>query len=215
MKDYRLVIFDWDGTIMDSEKRIVSCVQNAARIAGAAIPTAHAAKSIIGLSLKVAVEALFPKLDSVKQEEIAFHYRDQYVNHDKTPTPLFEGALVLFDELKSAGMQLAVATGKTRAGLDRVWQHFDVAHHFVSSRCACEARSKPHPEMLESLLAELNIEKHQAVMIGDTSFDMEMAKNAGIDRIGVSMGVHDNSVLEQFSPLVIVNSLPELKSHLI
>ena len=142
-------------------------------------------------------------------------YKHQYVEVNTTPTPLFNDALELLVNLKKENKLLAVATGKARAGLQRVWQASDTKHFFHASRCADESISKPDPDMINSLLKELNIQKHEAVMIGDTSFDLEMAQRAGVDSIGVTYGVHDNEVLSKFQPRAIVDSLAELHQLLL
>lgn len=215
MHEYKLVIFDWDGTVMDSIGRIVSSMRAAAIDVKLPIPTIEQVKNIIGLSLPEATRILFPNNNAEQTELLRLAYKKQYTELDVTPTPLFENATVLFDKLLSQNKLLAVATGKGRDGLERVWQASDTKSYFHASRCAKECLSKPHPEMLEQILSELAILPHQAVMIGDTVYDMEMAKNANIDRIGVTFGVHDRKTLEQFNAKAIVDSLFELESLLI
>lgn len=211
---YKLVIFDWDGTLMDSVGRIVSAMQAAAREADQQIPTSVAVKNIIGLSLDKAISELFENADTAQQKVLLDHYKDQYVNHDKTPTPLFDGATELLTGLKSSGYKLAVATGKGRQGLQRVWAMSGTEDFFDNSRCADEAQSKPSPDMLHQLLSEMNIAVDEAVMIGDSQFDMAMAKAAGMDRIGVSFGVHNAQQLQAHEPLVVIDQLSQLRSWL-
>ena len=215
MKNYKLVIFDWDGTLMDSVGRIVSSMQAAARTANLPIPSDLDAKQIIGLSLPKAIEILFPQRTEQQETFLLAQYKHQYIEVNTTPTPLFDNALNLLTRLKSTDKLLAVATGKGREGLQRVWKTTDTEQYFHTSRCADEAHSKPDPQMLQSLLAELNIEAEQAVMIGDTSHDLEMARRAGVDSIGITLGVHDKEVLSQYQPKAIVDSLFELETLLL
>jgi phosphoglycolate phosphatase len=210
MHNYKLVIFDWDGTLMDSVDRIVFSMQATAIALSFEQPSYDQAKQIIGLSLPTAILTLFPDANEEQVQLLTAQYKHQYVEVNTTPTPLFEHALELLVNLKQENKLLAVATGKARAGLQRVWQASDTEHFFHASRCADESVSKPAPDMINSLLKELKIEKHEAVMIGDTSFDLEMAQRAGVDSIGVTHGVHDNEVLSQYQPKAIVDSLAEL-----
>jgi len=215
MHSYKLVIFDWDGTLMDSVDRIVYSMQASAIALSFPPPSYQQAKQIIGLSLNKAVQTLFPEADEKQLQLLMAQYKHQYVEVNNTPTPLFDNALKLLTHLKEQNKLLAVATGKGRSGLQRVWRVTDTEHFFNASRCADESVSKPDPDMINSLLTELNIEKHEAVMIGDTSFDLEMAQRAGVDSIGVTYGVHDNEVLSKFNPRAIVDSLAELHQLLI
>jgi phosphoglycolate phosphatase len=210
MHTYKLVIFDWDGTLMDSVDRIVFSMQASAIALSFTPPSYDQAKQIIGLSLPKAIQTLFPSANEEQVTLLTAQYKHQYVAVNTTPTPLFEHALELLVNLKQESKLLAVATGKGRSGLQRVWQASDTEHFFHASRCADESISKPDPDMINSLLKELNIQKHEAVMIGDTSFDLEMAQRAGIDSIGVTYGVHDEEVLSQYQPRAIVDSLAEL-----
>lgn len=215
MKDYKLIIFDWDGTLMDSVERIVSSMQSAAKIVGLTIPSNDHIKQIIGLSLPVALEKLFTAITPKQVTSMLEEYKFQYIEGDNTLTPLFENALILLTKLKNANKLLAVATGKGRTGLNRVLQLSETSCFFHTTRCASEMPSKPDPQMLNSILAELNVAPHEAVMIGDTSHDLHMAQNAGIDSIGVTFGVHGKEVLEQYNPITIVNSFVELKEQLL
>ncbi|GLX76754.1 haloacid dehalogenase [Thalassotalea insulae] len=215
MHHYKLVIFDWDGTVMDSVARIVSSMQSAAKDLALEIPSAEQVREIIGLSLPKAAEILFPKLTAAIGESLHQRYKVQYKALDTTPTPLFDNAINLLEQLRQQDKLLAVATGKGRDGLERVWQMTDTKHYFHSSRCGYECQSKPHPEMLEQILAELNVRPEEAVMIGDTRHDMAMAKNANVDRIGVTYGVDDKITLAQYQPKAIVDSLFELQDLLL
>jgi phosphoglycolate phosphatase len=215
MHNYKLVIFDWDGTLMDSVDRIVFSMQATAVALSLAPPAYHQAKQIIGLSLPKAIATLFPEANEEQVQLLTAQYKHQYVEVNTTPTPLFDHALELLVNLTNEDKILAVATGKARAGLQRVWLASDTEHFFHASRCADESISKPDPDMINSLLKELKIEKHQAVMIGDTSFDLEMAQRAGVDSIGVTYGVHDEEVLSTYQPKAIVGSLAELHQLLL
>jgi phosphoglycolate phosphatase len=210
LKKYKLVIFDWDGTLMDSSARIVSSMQSAAVVCSQPAPSDEAIKNIIGLSLDVAVNRLFEQADAKAQESLVFHYKDQFVNFNNTPTPMFAGALDLLNMLKSAGYPLAVATGKGRPGLQNVLAKSGTEHFFVCTRTGDEAESKPSPDMLQQILTEMGLEAKDAVMIGDTEYDLGMAKAIGMDRIGVSFGVHERERLMLQGPLVVIDSLVEL-----
>lgn len=215
MQDYKLIIFDWDGTLMDSVGRIVSSLQGAARAASLEEPTYDVAKQVIGLSLPKAMQTLFPETTLEQQTFLSGQYKHYYSEVETTPTPLFTHANELLSRLKEQQKLLAVATGKGRAGLEMVWQQSDTGHYFHASRCADESLSKPHPDMLNSLLAELAVAPDQALMVGDTSFDLEMAQQAGVDSVGVTHGVHCHKVLGQYQPRAMVNSLSELAQLLL
>lgn len=210
MQDVKLVIFDWDGTVMDSVAKIVNSVRLAAERLSLVVPSEHEAKQIIGLSLDPAFKALFPQSSASERQLLTEHYKDVYSHHDQTPTPLFHGAEQVFAELRERGYQLAVATGKARRGLDRMFSETQTRHHFVTSRCSDEAQSKPHPQMLELILAELKLQPHQAVMVGDSRYDLMMAHSIGMPRIGITHGVHGHAEFAPFTPHAVVNNLPEL-----
>jgi phosphoglycolate phosphatase len=215
MQDYKLVIFDWDGTLMDSVECIVSSMQAAAKTVGLAIPSDHDVKQIIGLSLSIGLKQLFAGITDKQVEAILAQYQYQYIEGNNTPTPLFDNALNLLTQLRSNNKLLAVATGKGRTGLNRVLDISKTNDFFHTTRCAKEMPSKPNPEMLTSILTELNVAPHEAIMIGDTSHDLKMAQNAGIDSIGVTFGVHSKQILEQYNPKAIVDSLGELHQLLL
>ncbi len=210
MQDVKVVIFDWDGTVMDSVGKIVNSVQIAAKRLALPVPSAHAAKQIIGLSLDPAFKTLFPQSSAAERELLTEHYKDVYSNVDRTPTPLFAGADHVFTTLRQRGYQLAVATGKARRGLDRMFAETNTGHHFVTSRCSDEAQSKPHPQMLEHILTELQLTPAQAVMVGDSRYDLMMAHSIGVHRIGVTHGVHGHPEFAPFAPHAVINSLSAL-----
>lgn len=215
MQHYKLVIFDWDGTLMDSVERIVSSMQSAAKTVGLPIPSNDSAKQIIGLSLTTALKELFVAITDEQIDAMLVQYKYEYLEGDITPTPLFDNALNLLMQLKQESKLLAVATGKGREGLNRVLGVSNTTDFFHTTRCAGEMPSKPDPQMLHSILAELNVAPHEAIMIGDTSHDLKMAQNAGVDSIGVTFGVHNKQVLEQYAPKAIVDSLSELHKLLL
>lgn len=211
---YKLVIFDWDGTLMDSANKIVNCMQIAAKQCDMPIPTYEEVGHIIGISLKPAIMQLFSITDSALGDRLVQAYKDAFVSVDVTPCPLFDGVEEMLGSLKTAGCILAVATGKARRGLDRAWKQTNTGNYFSASRTADEAESKPSSDMLEQLLDELGFEANDAVMIGDTTYDMQMAKSIGMDRIGVSYGVHAQVHLEALEPVALVHSIEELKTAL-
>jgi phosphoglycolate phosphatase len=204
---YKLIIFDWDGTLMDSIDKIVLCMQKASRQLGYEAPTDNAVKNIIGLSLLKAAQQLFPLFSLSQQEALVEAYRFQYRAHQYIDTPLYEGIKTLLIQLKSSGYILAVATGKGRNGLDNMLEKSNTKSLFAATICADEAHSKPDPLMINLLLEKLNINASQALMVGDASYDLEMAKNAGVDRLGVTYGVHSIKRLSASQPIAIVDCL--------
>jgi len=205
---YELIIFDWDGTLMDSIDKIVLCMKNAATQQKQLVPSDLDIKNIIGLSLAKAMQQLFPCLTEQQQQSLVTAYKQQYHLLNHIDTPLYDGIEALLINLKQAGYKLAVATGKGRNGLDSMMQKSATEDLFSATVCADEANSKPHPLMINYLLKKLNITADKALMIGDSSYDLEMAANAGVDSIGVSYGVHDRDKLMQLKPITIVDSLP-------
>jgi len=215
MNHYKLIVFDWDGTLMDSVDRIVSSMQTAARFASLSVPSNEQAKQIIGLSMPKVVETLFPQRTQAQETLLIEQYKHQYKELNTVPTPMFNNAIELLRNLRKKNKLLAVATGKGREGLARVMHETKTAHLFHASRCANDALSKPDPQMLLSLLDELKISSRETIMIGDTSHDLKMAQSANIDSIGITHGVHDESILSLYNPKAIVNSLTQLETLLI
>lgn len=207
---FPLVVFDWDGTLMDSVPRIVSCMQKMAQQASLPVPAESAVRDIIGLSLWVALERLFDCHEESEQQQLIAIYRELYVHTDPTPSPLFNGVVDVLTELTEQGVQLGVATGKARQGLERAWQQTNTGHFFSVSRCADEAQSKPHPQMLQQILTHTGYTAEQTVMIGDSRYDLQMAKNAGMPSIGVTWGVHDHGELDAEQPIAIMQAIEEL-----
>lgn len=210
MTPYKLVVFDWDGTLMDSISRIVSSMQTAAQQVQLDVPSDMQTKQIIGLSLDRAITTLFPHITATEKKCFAQHYKHQYLEYNSTPTQLFDYTEELLTHLLTHQCKLAVATGKAREGLQHVWELTKTAHYFHASRCSDEVNSKPDPQMLTSLLAEFDLLPHEAVMIGDASYDMEMAQRAGVDAIAITSGAHERDILLQYRPIAIVDSLIEL-----
>ncbi|HNF89711.1 MAG TPA: HAD-IA family hydrolase [Thiobacillaceae bacterium] len=210
---FELLIFDWDGTLMDSAGVIATCIQAASRDMGLPVPSREEASHIIGLGLRQALEALFPDLPEDQHQPLADHYRRHYLGQD-AEIPLFDGARELIDEMRARGHLLAVATGKARRGLDRAFAHTGLAPLFHASRTADETFSKPHPAMIEELLDELGVSPERALMIGDTTHDLEMARNAGIAALGAAYGAHPPEGLEALNPLAVCHSFAELAKWL-
>lgn len=214
MKEYQLIIFDWDGTLMDSVGRIVSSMQKAAQASHLAVPPASSVKDIIGLSLQVSMQRLFPQASDEQHNSAIQHYRNYYKHLDDTPTPVFSGINRMMQQLHASGKLLAVATGKSRNGLERVLVETDMSALFCARRGADDAKSKPDPLMLQQILDELNMPTQSAVMVGDSVHDLAMAKAIGMDSIGVTWGVHDKGMLEHHQPVAIVDTVAELHQRL-
>lgn len=212
-KRYDLLIFDWDGTLMDSAGVIVACIQQASADVGWPVPSREAASHIIGLGLKEAVEALFPDKDESEHPALVERYRFHYLGQDHE-IQLFEGARELIQDLHQGGHMLAVATGKARRGLDRAFGHSGLEPYFLASRTADETFSKPHPAMIEELLDELMVAPERALMIGDTSHDLLMARNAGIDSLAAGYGAHPAERLGEYGPVAVCPSFAELAAWL-
>ncbi|WP_058556965.1 HAD-IA family hydrolase [Thiohalocapsa sp. ML1] len=211
---YELLIFDWDGTLMDSAARIVASMQAAFRELGLPTPPPAAARDVIGLGLSHAVAQLAPDLDEPTRAEIIVHYRAHYLEIDDTPTPLFPGAADVIGGLREAGYLLAVATGKSRRGLDQALAQTGLGPHFHATRSADETFSKPHPQMLLELLEELGVHARGALMIGDTEYDLLTAKNAGVDALAVCYGVHAAERLLALEPLGCLSAIDALPGWL-
>ena len=204
---HQLIIFDWDGTLMDSIDKIVLCMQQAAKNQQHTVPAEQAVKNIIGLSLLKAMQQLFPTLLLTQQELLVEAYREQYNSMHHINTPFYDGIAELLTNLKAQGYILAVATGKGRNGLNRMMQKTNTEHLFSATVCADESNSKPDPLMIHSLLKELNVSPCNALMVGDSSYDLDMAANAGVKSLGVSYGVHGREKLMLSNPVAVVDCL--------
>jgi phosphoglycolate phosphatase len=210
---YKAIVFDWDGTLMDSISKIVETMQSSATQLGLPIPNYDQAKDVIGISLLPALKQLFNIHDEKMAMELFHTYKERFKDHAQISSPLFSGAIVLLEKLKQRGYILAVATGKGRQGLEHNWHHSNTKHFFSASRTADDAQSKPSPDMLWQILSELNLSADQVLMVGDTTYDMEMAQAINMDRIGVSFGVHSVDALQKHTPLAVIDTLDELLLH--
>ncbi len=209
-RQFDLIVFDWDGTLMDSEAKIVRCLQAAAVDTGIPDPGSAAIRDIIGLGLSEAMQVLFPEQTQGRRAELVERYRRHFLELDATGMPLFPGVPQGLTQLAQQGYLLAIATGKARRGLDRVLDDTGMRHLFVSSRCADEAFSKPHPQMLEDILDHTGVEARRALMVGDTVYDMEMARSAQVAGLAVSYGVHARERLLDCGALACLDSFPEV-----
>lgn len=200
-KAFDLIIFDWDGTLIDSIDWIAHCLQKAGALCACPIPERQAAKDVIGLSIDKAMQALFPEADAPKIEKLVQHYSDEYFSKPIGPEDLFVGVHEMLVQLKSSGIKLAVATGKTRAGLDEALAGTGTAELFCATRCADETASKPDPLMLHEIIAHAQVPKERVLMVGDSIHDLQMAQNAQIASIAVACGAHAEEHLQQYQPL--------------
>ena len=213
---YDLIVFDWDGTIMDSTGLIAECIQLAARDRGLPIPSTESAKSIIGLGVHESTRRLFPDLDHAAQLIFALAYRKHFVARDHE-APVYAGIPELLAGLDNPGRFLAVATGKPRAGLERAFGHTGLKSTFHFSRCADEGFAKPHPDMLLKLMDFTAVPPERTLMIGDTIHDLELASNANVAAVAVTYGAHSAELLGTRRAVHIVDTVKELaqwlKSH--
>ncbi len=205
-----LLIFDWDGTLCDSLSRIARCLQMSAVDVGLPEPSLVAAKNIVGLGLNEVMVELFPGADSTTTSALRASYSAHFVREDSTPSAFFPGVRTHLERLKDQGYILAVATGKSRKGLDRVLDAINMKGFFHATRCADETASKPHPAMLLSLLEAFRVAPEAALMIGDTSYDMEMARTAAVPRLAVAYGAHSRERLMKYQPLACIDHFEEI-----
>jgi phosphoglycolate phosphatase len=210
---YQLIVFDWDGTLLDSAAAIVHATQSACRDLALPIPDDGQARHIIGLGLAEAMRHVAPGLPPDRYQAMAERYRHHYLSADHQLS-LFAGVRDMLARLQADGHALAIATGKSRMGLERGLDHSGLRPHFLASRCADECHSKPHPQMLEELMAEFAVPAEAVVMIGDTSHDLLMAQNAGIDALAVTYGAHPHGHLLEHGPLATFDSVPALDGWL-
>lgn len=200
---------------MDSVARIVDCLRKAGEeVLGEESRHSDELKDVIGLGLREALMQLHPKCSEQQIKHMSDSYRYQYMQVNTTSSALFDGADNTLDKLEQQGYWLAVATGKGRQGLDQVLDITGMGPRFQITRCASETLSKPHPLMLEEILQQLGLEAHQALMIGDTEYDMQMAKNANMDRLGVSYGVHPAERLDKHQPIGCIEHIQQLDTFL-
>jgi phosphoglycolate phosphatase len=210
---FKLLVFDWDGTIIDSTGLIVHSIQSACRDLGLVVPTDDAARYVIGLGLQPALSHLLPGVDQQTYPLVSQRYRYHYLAGDHE-APLFGGVADLLQQLRLRGHTLAVATGKSRAGLDRSLRHVGLTALFDATRCADETFSKPHPAMLHELMVDLVVSPQQTLMIGDTTHDLDMAANASVAGLGVGYGAHPAEQLRTRAALEVVDSVSTLSAWL-
>lgn len=212
-RNFDLIVFDWDGTLMDSTALIVASIQAACADVGVPVPAREVASHVIGLSLAAAMNEVCPGLDETTCQRLVERYRFHYLARDNQ-TVLFDGIRELLGELREQGYQLAIATGKARRGLSRVLEYSGIGPLFDATRCADETFSKPHPAMLLELMDELFVEPARTVMVGDTTHDLQMASNAGTAALAVAYGAHPEAVLVDAKPLAVLGSVAELREWL-
>lgn len=206
---FDLIVFDWDGTLMDSAAAIVRAIVGACRDLGLPEPTDERARYVIGLGLGDALRHAVPELGVEDYPRMVERYRHHYLASDHELT-LFPGVVDMLGWLSGQGKMLAVATGKSRVGLDRALSHSGLGARFHATRCADECFSKPHPAMLEELMDELGVTRERTLMIGDTTHDLQMAQNAGVAGLAVGFGAHPRGALVEARPLAFVETPAEL-----
>jgi len=206
-----LFIFDWDGTLIDSKAKITQSMQLAAENMGWEPLGDHLIHNIIGLGLPEAIQRLYPSINDVEHAQLRQHYAENFIRLDKEKSsdffPLVKETLA---ELRNQGHHLAIATGKNRKGLDRILGDLGMSDYFDATRCADETASKPHPLMLEELLAHFAVLTQDSVMIGDTEYDMDMAMRINMPRIAVSYGAHHIDRLHQYKPELCMDQFSQL-----
>jgi phosphoglycolate phosphatase len=210
-RKYDLIVWDWDGTVMDSTAVIASSIQSACRDLGLNIPSDEAARHVIGMGLADALRYASPDAPESLYEPLADRYRHYFLAQDDA-IPLFEGAKETIAELHEGGRWLAVATGKSRRGLDRALNSSGMAQYFHATRTADQAFSKPHPAMLLEIMEELGVEPQRTLMVGDTTHDLQMAINAGVDAVGVTHGAHPAEQLRALEPRALLDDFAGLRA---
>ena len=213
MSSYSLVVFDWDGTLMDSTNGIVAAIQAACRDLDLPVPSTSEASWVIGLSLESALRRAVPDLTQAMVPRFLERYRTHYLLRDPD-LRLFEGIEPLLEDLAGQQIRLAVATGKSRVGLNRVLAATGLRDVFDATRTADETFSKPHPAMLNELMHELDVEPERVIMVGDTSHDLNMAANAGVHGLGVTYGAHSPQELQACTPQALVDDVVALREWL-
>jgi phosphoglycolate phosphatase len=211
---FKLIVFDWDGTLMDSEARIVACIHAAFGDLGLPLPSLESARDIIGLGLDEAMAVLLPEAGAQGRRALMERYRHHFLVANETPSELFPGVAQTLAWLRGRDYLLAVATGKSRRGLDLVLSSTGLGGHFDATRCADETVSKPHPEMLLQIMDELGVSGPDTLMVGDTEYDMQMARNAGAHALAVCYGVHAPERLLAQGPLGCLADLADMPAWL-
>lgn len=207
----KLVVFDWDGTLSDSSDRIVSCFRHALAAVGADTDIADAAiRETIGLELSEAAPRIMVGASAAQCDALTEAYRRHWLSPGAPQAVLFDDTLPCLRSLSQRGLTLTVATGKSRRGLDRELGETGLAPYFSSTRTADETRGKPHPQMLHELLAHAGVRADEALMVGDTTFDLDMANAAGVPSVGIASGTHSRSRLEASGPVACLDRLGQL-----
>lgn len=210
---YDLIVFDWDGTVMDSTAIIAGSIQTACRDLGLPVPSDETARHVIGLGLEQALSYAVPDLTNEMRPELVARYRYHFLAQDGA-IPLFDDARETIVELHRKGYMLAVATGKNRNGLNRALQSSGMAAYFHALRTADQTFSKPHPAMLLEIMEELDVAAERTLMIGDTTHDLQMARNAGVKAIGMTHGAHPEDQLLELEPLALLDDFKALRAWL-
>lgn len=206
-----LYIFDWDGTLCNSLDLITDSIRQSCEKLGLPVRSVEESRAVIGLGLKEAMMTLYPELPVTDIDDLIDAYRHVYVaDNRQQPSKLYDGVIEVLDELRSSGHELAIATGKSRVGLDRVLVSLDMQEYFDFSRCADETRSKPHPMMLNEIMRESGVPPESTTMVGDTDFDLNMARAASVSSVAVSYGAHSAERIQAASPDRIIDHLSEL-----
>lgn len=213
MKRYKAVIFDWDGTVMDSTASIAGAIQAACVDLELPVPSTEDASWVIGLSLDQALQRCAPSLAQAQIPLFVERYRHHFFLFDQH-LGLFDGIVPLLDHLRQQEIRLGVATGKSRLGLDRVLQAHQLFDRFDYTRCADESQGKPHPAMLFDIMDRLDLKPEQVLMVGDTTHDVQMATRAGVDSMAVTYGAHSKRTLLMSEPTVMVSSVREMRNWL-
>jgi phosphoglycolate phosphatase len=212
-RNFDLVVFDWDGTLFDSTALITRCIQAACADVGVAVPSDTQASYVIGMGLIEALQHAAPGLPRERYPELGARYRHHYTARQHE-VMFFDGTLAMLEALKARGHLLAVATGKSRRGLDDALGTSALRGLFDATRTADETASKPDPRMLHELMNDLVVGPERTLMIGDTTHDLQLAANAGVASVGVSYGAHDHSAFAAFAPLHVAHSMTELNDWL-
>ena len=205
---FELLIFDWDGTLIDSEAKIVDSLQAAMRETGMPILEGDVIRNIIGLGMRESLETLYPGISETDTKGMIDRYRYHFFAGESSEP--FDGVTETLSTIAEQEYFMAVATGKGRHGLNKALEATGYDQWFHASRCADETRSKPHPQMLEEILDELGVTPDKALMVGDTEYDLQMAQNAGMASVAVSYGVHETERLLALGPETLIHSMPEL-----
>ena len=214
VRQFDLIAFDWDGTLFDSTAIITRCIQLAVADVGGTVPSDKDASYVIGLGLMQALAHAAPDVPKEKYPELGARYKHHYVSHQHDIS-LFGGVLPMLRALRARQHLLAVATGKSRSGLNEALQAVELRGLFDATRTADETAGKPHPRMLHELMAELGVAPERVLMIGDTTHDLQLALNAGCASVGVSYGAHEPAAFVDLKPRSIVHSVAELHAWLV